>query len=60
VEFDFGLEPPLAGDQATPASSSNDAHEGVRRLPAAIEQLDRFFAPDGRVEHTCDEICDPE
>lgn len=35
----------------------NDAHEGVRRAPSAIEQIDRFHRPDGRVIQTCDGIC---
>jgi hypothetical protein len=35
------------------------AHEGVRRSPAAQEQLDRFFHADGMVEQTCDGPCDP-
>ncbi|MBI5160956.1 MAG: hypothetical protein HY996_06040 [Micrococcales bacterium] len=38
----------------------NEAHGAIRRLPALIEQLRRFFRPDGRVEHTCDGPCDPE
>jgi hypothetical protein len=37
----------------------NDAHEGVRRSPAAIEQIGRFLEPDGTVFQTCDGICDP-
>ncbi|HJL19665.1 MAG TPA: hypothetical protein RMH99_28645 [Sandaracinaceae bacterium LLY-WYZ-13_1] len=38
----------------------NDAHEGVRRSAAAQEQIRRFVAPGGQVEHTCDGVCDPE
>lgn len=35
------------------------AHEGVRRSPAAQQQLDTFFHPDGMVTQTCDGPCDP-
>ena len=59
VEFDFGIDP-LPGETALPPTSDTEAHEGVRRLDAANEQLHRFFQPDGLVEHTCDGPCDPE
>jgi len=59
VEFDFGIDP-LPGIQAIPPTSDTEAHEGVRRLEAAKEQLDRFLRPGGRIEHTCDGVCDPE
>lgn len=59
VEFDFGVDP-LPGATAVPPTSTNDVHEGVRRLEAAKEQLHRFFQPNGRVEHTCEGNCDPE
>jgi len=35
----------------------NQAHEAVRRLPAAIEQMRRFLRPDGQVENTCGGAC---
>jgi hypothetical protein len=59
VEFDFGIDP-LPGIEALPAPEDNEVHEGVRRLPAAKDQLDRFLRPGGMVEHTCDGACDPE
>jgi len=59
VEFDFGIDP-LPGIEAIPPSVDTEAHEGVRRLEAAKEQLDRFLQPGGQIEHTCDGICDPE
>jgi hypothetical protein len=59
VEFDFGIDP-LPGAVALPADDDNEVHEGVRRLEAAKEQLDRFFSPGGLVEATCDGPCDPE
>lgn len=59
VEFDFGIDP-LPGELAVPPTTENEAHEGVRRLAAAKEQLDRFFRPGGMIEHTCDGVCDPE
>ena len=59
VEFDFGIDP-LPGIDAVPPTQETEAHEGVRRLDAAKEQLDRFFQPGGVVENTCDGACDPE
>jgi hypothetical protein len=59
VEFDFGTDP-LPGITATPAGTDSEAHEGVRRLPAAQEQVDRFLRPGGLIEHTCEGVCDPE
>ncbi len=59
VEFDFGIDP-LPGIQAIPPTSSTEAHDGVRLLEAAKEQLDRFLQPGGLIEHTCDGLCDPE
>lgn len=60
VEFDFGIADPLPGTYAEPAAMMNEVHDGVRQLDAAIEQIDRFLRPDGRVEATCDGVCDPE
>jgi len=59
VEFDFDLDE-LPGEKALPPTKDNGVHEGVRRLEAAKEQLDRFLVPDGKIEQTCDGVCDPE
>ena len=59
VEFDFGIDP-LPGIFAAPPEGNNEVHRGVRKLDAAIRQIDLFFQPDGRIFHTCDGICDPE
>ena len=59
VEFDFGISP-WPDRVAKPSIEDNPVHEGVRRTPTAKEQLDRFFRPGGKVEHTCDGVCDPE
>lgn len=59
AEFDFGIDPE-PGFQAIPPVASNPVHEGVRRLPAAREQLSRFLKPGGKIEPTCDGVCDPE
>lgn len=59
VEFDFGTDP-LPEAQAIPPTEDTEAHEGVRRLDAAKEQLDRFLRPGGVIEQTCDGPCDPE
>ncbi len=57
--YDFGVEP-FPGLYATPPETGTDAHEGLRELSAAKEQLDRFLRPDGKIEHTCSGVCDPE
>lgn len=44
---------------STPPEENNEAHEGVRRADSAQLQMDRFFRPDGLVEHTCEGPCDP-
>lgn len=36
------------------------AHDGVRQLATAQEQIRRFIAPGGRVEHVCVGLCDPD
>ncbi len=59
VEFDFGIDP-LPGLQAIPPTEDNEAHEGVRRLEAAKEQLDLFLRQGGMIQHTCTGVCDPE
>lgn len=55
--YDFGIE---ASTVATPPTEGNVVHDGLRRLEAAKEQLDRFLRPGGLVEHTCEGPCDPE
>jgi hypothetical protein len=59
VEFDFGVDP-LPELEANPAIDGNDAHEGVRKLRAAGDQIDAFLRPGGLVAHTCSGACDPE
>ena len=58
VEFDFGIEEPNAIPEGF--VEDNGVHGEVRRLPAAIQQLDQFFQPNGTIVHTCDGPCDPE
>lgn len=60
VEIDFGMPEPWAGTQADLQSPENEVHDTVRTLASVNEQLDRFLRPDGAVEQTCDDICDPE
>jgi len=57
--FDFGIDPAVY-DQPDLDAPSNTVHTDVLELDAALEQVDRFFAPSGMIEHTCDAICDPE
>ncbi|RLB64161.1 MAG: hypothetical protein DRI90_05250 [Deltaproteobacteria bacterium] len=59
VEFDFGIDP-LPGIEAIPPTSDTEAHNGVRQLEVAKEQLDLFLRPGGTIDHTCDGVCDPD
>ncbi|MBI5526771.1 MAG: hypothetical protein HY897_10600 [Deltaproteobacteria bacterium] len=59
VEFDFGVDP-LPGMTATPPGEDNEAHEGVRRTTAGMNQIDAFLRPAGAIIHTCAGACDPE
>jgi hypothetical protein len=59
VEYDFGIDP-LPDILARPPPEGNPVHSGVRELDAARRQIDEFFREDGRIEHTCDGLCDPE
>jgi hypothetical protein len=57
VEYDFGV----AEDHlARPATDDNIVHEAVRRNASAAKQLDLFFMPTGKTEHTCQGSCDPD
>ena len=58
-EFDFHIDP-APGTLAIPPIDDTPVHEAVRRLAAAQEQLSRFLMPNGRIEQTCDGVCDPE
>ncbi len=55
--FDWGVDPNLYGPVYPPPK--NDVHQDVRRSPAAIIQMDAFFAPAGTIVHPCDGPCDP-
>jgi len=57
--YDFGVDLDVYRD-AVPAPAGNVVHEGVRRLDAALAQLDAFFLPGGAVINACDGVCDPE
>ncbi|MBK7584904.1 MAG: hypothetical protein IPI67_32530 [Myxococcales bacterium] len=59
AEFDFKIQP-QPGYEAIPPVAQNEVHEGVRRLASAREQISRFLKPGGKVEPTCDGVCDPE
>lgn len=60
VAFDFGVPEPLPGTEANLPDVSTAGHNGLRKLDASMRQIDRFLRPGGRIEHTCDGICDPE
>jgi hypothetical protein len=55
--WDFGVDHSVY-DVADPSGVGNVVHEGVRQEAAAIDQLRRFL-DSGRIEHTCDGVCDP-
>lgn len=57
--FDFGTDP-LPNARAEATTTVTPAHGETRRVQAAQEQIDRLFTPDGKVEATCDGVCDPE
>lgn len=59
AEYDFGYDP-LPGLYAVPPVDGTAAHEGLRELEAAKEQLDLFLRPDGKAVHTCSGVCDPD
>jgi len=44
---------PFPDDTKNIPPTENDAHEAIRRLPELIEQINRFFHPDGKIEQTC-------
>ncbi|MDD5223927.1 MAG: hypothetical protein PHE84_08040 [bacterium] len=50
---------PLPGDTNAPMSQDNIAHEGCRRVTAAVEQMKAFFKEDGQVVQTCSGQCNP-
>lgn len=57
-EFDFHIDPEPGVEAEAPATD-NVAHEGVRRLSAAILQKDRFLRPDGEIRDFCNLDCTP-
>ncbi len=57
VIYDTGAPPGPTGSVAPPEDTG--AHGAVRRVDAAIRQMDAFWAPDGRVQNFCDGPCDP-
>ncbi len=57
--YDFQVDP-FPSVTPAPADVGNQVHGALRGLTAAMRQLDAFFRPDGRVEHFCDGVCDPE
>jgi hypothetical protein len=60
LELDFHVTPE-PGVLAIPpgADPENPVHEGVRREPAIREAISRFLRPGGKIEQTCDGVCDP-
>ena len=48
---------PVPPDVNIPPPSDNQAHGGIRQLPALVSQIQAFFKPDGRVTQTCNGLC---
>jgi hypothetical protein len=44
---------PVYPENNVPPPKDNEAHGAIRKLPEAIEQMRRFFRPDGKIEQTC-------
>lgn len=57
--FDLGVDPAAVYSQAIPPMSDNEVHEGVRLLPASIEELRTFFTA-GTIASPCEGPCDPD
>ena len=49
--------PPKTNKPADPLERPDSAHYAVRELESCLLQLERFFKPDGKVEHTCTGPC---
>ena len=58
VAWDFGYEQPDL--LAMPNAHENPVHNDQRGLAASMLQAERFLRPDGKIESTCDGVCDPE
>ncbi len=59
VQYHIDGVDPIAPGTHSP-NGDNPAHEGVRRTPAALMQMDAFMHPDGVITSFCDGPCDPE
>lgn len=59
VAYDFGIDVKALNEQPIPAEEDTPVHEGVRRLDAALTQIDTFVR-EGRIVNACDGRCDPE
>ncbi len=53
--WDFGIDPGVYREPVAP--DANAVHEGVRRDPKAIAQMDAFLKPDGVVIDPCQGPC---
>jgi hypothetical protein len=56
--FDYGID--TSGYARPSPLNPNHVHDGLRRNPAAIAQMDAFLRPGGEVIHPCEGPCDPE
>ncbi|MBX5482849.1 MAG: hypothetical protein IRZ16_13565 [Myxococcaceae bacterium] len=59
VAFDFGIDVKALNEQPIPPDPDNEVHEGVRRLNAALTQMETFIS-EGRIVNACEGRCDPE
>jgi hypothetical protein len=57
--FDTGQDPSFYA-KAMPPDVDNPVHGDVRKIEAAIEEMDQFLKPTGVVMQGCDGPCDPQ
>lgn len=58
--FELGVDSREVYEAAQPYGKENNVHEGMRRLPGALSQLESFFGPADEIAHYCDGPCDPD
>jgi hypothetical protein len=56
--FDFGVDTNALYAAATPSDTETPVHEGLRKQPSAISQMDQFLT-DGTIVQTCPAVCNP-
>lgn len=57
--YDFGVDLTAAYKEATPQAEGNVVHDWLRNVPAALTQMEDFYAT-GQILNTCSGACNPE